>query len=238
MIKPAQYLAALLISFYFISTSAFLKLQQGIPSRHSLIISATSNENVDAPAKTFLECTRQAIAATRRALNDGNKLLEVEFPPLPLDYLEDSSSSARAIADANTRWAIEFAQGLADLGKIAIIYPDKAELNDAVMYANLPGGVNPFPNVTLATIRTDSIDNAQTLDQIFSSIFGATIGGTVDGVPNAALYVALISSTQELPDLQKLHKLNPNIPIVFFNLKLDFLVSKIWIRAFCILHLF
>ena len=48
----------------------------------------------------------------------GENLLEVEFPPLPLEYLEDSSSSARDVSDANTRWAIEFAKSFTDtLGK-------------------------------------------------------------------------------------------------------------------------
>jgi len=39
---------------------------------------------------------------------------QVEFPPLPLEFLEDSASSARAIADANTRWALEFAKSFTD----------------------------------------------------------------------------------------------------------------------------
>lgn len=39
------------------------------------------------------------------------------------------------------------------------------------------------------------------------------------------MYVAIISSTQELPDLEKLYNYDPSIPIVFFNLRLDVLVS-------------
>lgn len=174
--------------------------------------------------KTFLECVKQAAASARLAFENGEKLLEVEFPPLPLEFLEDSSSSARDIADANTRWAIEFAKTLSDKGKVSIIYPDQPELDDAIKYVDMEGKEKPFPNVTLATIRSDSIKNAGSIDQIFLSIFGATVGGTVAEIPGTDLYVAVVSSTQELTDLEKLHLINPDIPMVLFNLGLDTLV--------------
>jgi hypothetical protein len=175
--------------------------------------------------KTFMDCVKQAASATRTALNDGKKLIEVEFPPLPLEVLEDSSSSARDITEANTKWATEFAKYFVEMGKISIIYPDQPELDDAIKYV---GDDDIGENVTLATIRADSIKNAQTLDQIFSSIFGATVGGTVVTVPNTAMYIALVSSTQELPDLEKLYLADPKIPIVFFNLRLDVLVMQLY----------
>jgi hypothetical protein len=184
------------------------------------------------PARTFIDCTRQAAICARKALDDGEKLIEVEFPPLPLDFLEDSASSARDIADANTRWAVEFAKSFTDLGKVTIIYPDEAELDSAVQYVDEPGGRDPYTNVSLATIRTDSIRNAQTLDQIIMSVFGATVGGTVEAIKDTAVYVALVSSTQELPDLEKLHKLDPSIPIVFFNLRLDILRGDLGLPLF------
>lgn len=188
-----------------------------------MTVSDVSPPSVTEPPRTFLDCVKQAVVATRAALKDGNKLIEVEFPPLPLEVLEDSSSSARDIAEANTRWATEFARSFIQLGQVSIIYPDQPELDDALKYV---GTDDLGPNVTLATIRVDSIKNAMSLDQIFTSVFGATVAGTVAAVPNTALYVALVSSTQELPDLEKLHKLDPTIPIVFFNLRLDILVRK------------
>jgi hypothetical protein len=179
------------------------------------------------PATNFLACVRQAIVSTRKALNDGEKLLEVEFPPLPLEFLEDSSSSARDIADANTRWAIEFAQSFTEeLGQVTLLYPDDAELQDAIKYVDMDGGDNPLPNVKMACVRADSIRNAQSIDQILLSIFGARASaGTVNSIPGTKLYIALVSSTQELPDLEALHQLDPSIPMIFFNLRLDILVS-------------
>ena len=174
---------------------------------------------------TFIECARRAGQACRSAYNSGERLMEVEFPPLPLQYLEDSASSARDIADANTRQAIEFAKSFTDLGKVSIIYPDQPELEDAIKYVDSPGKENPYENVTLATIITDSIKNADSLDQIIMSVLGAVIGGTVEAIPGTVAYTAVVSSTQELQDLKKLNEIDPSIPIIFFNLKLDQLVS-------------
>ncbi|KAJ1412126.1 hypothetical protein B484DRAFT_455463 [Ochromonadaceae sp. CCMP2298] len=184
------------------------------------------------PPSNFLDCVRQAAQGAKKAIADGYNLVEVEFPPLPLEFLEDSSSSARDIADANTRWAIEFSRTFVENGLVSIIYPDQPELDDAIKYVDMDGGANPFPNVTLATIRSDSIRNAGSLDQILMSVFGATVGGTVEAVENTKMYIALISSTQELPDLEKLHNLDPSIPLVFFNLRLDILRGDLGLPLF------
>ena len=194
--------------------------------------SSPTSKPLSSTPSTFLDCVKQAVIGAQKALSQGEKLIEVEFPPLPLEFLEDSSSSARDIADANTRWAFEFAKSFTHLGQVSIIYPDKPELEDAVKYVDMPGGYSPYPNITLATIRSDSIDNAKSLDQILLSVFGATVGGTVESVPNTSLYIALISSTQELPDLEKLHLLDPSIPIVFFNLRLDILRGDLGLPLF------
>lgn len=192
----------------------------------------TMSTVASSPPTTFMDCCLRARTSVSKALESGHKLLEVEFPPLPLEYLEDSSSSARDIADANTRWAIEFAKGFSDRGRVSIIYPDEPELADAIRYVDMAGGATPFPNITLSTIRSDSIKNANTMDQIIGSIFGATVGGQVDKIPGTYMYVALVSSTQELPDLEKLQKLDPNVPIIFFNLRLDILRGDLGLPLF------
>ncbi len=189
-------------------------------------------KTMTSPARSFKDCVKQAVIITKKMLEEGNTLIEVEFPPLPLEYLDDSASSAGDIADANTRWAVEFAENMAAMGQISIIYPDQPELERAVKFVDEPGGEKPYPNVTLATIRADSIKNAQTLDQVILSVFGATVGGTVEGVEGTAMYIALISSTQELPDLEKLHNLDKSIPIVFFNLRLDILRGDLGLPLF------
>lgn len=222
-------LAMLLLSFTYAFKSPRhvtfpLHKQHTASKLYSTVTDGTACTN---PPRTFIESVRLAGAAVRRALVDGETLLEVEFPPLPLEYLEDSASSARDIANANTQWAVEMGKLLADFGQISLIFPDQPELDDALQYVGGETPSNPFTNVTLSTLRSDSIKNSKSIDQIIGSIFGATVGGTVAAVPGTAIYIALVSSTQELTDLEKLHLLDPSIPIIFFNLRLDFLVSGV-----------
>lgn len=46
------------------------------------------------------------------------------------------------------------------------------------------------------------------------------------------VYVAIVFSCQELPDLQELHKAVPDAPIIFFNLRLDTLRGDLGLPAF------
>jgi len=133
-----------------------------------------SDKSLSVPPKSFINCVKQAVEAAKKSLSNNDKLMEVEFPPLPLEYLEDSSSSARDIADANTRWALEFAKSFGETGlKVSVIYPDQAELDDAIKYVDMGGTTTPFPNVTMATIRTDRYFNKikNILVNIFSLSF-------------------------------------------------------------------
>eukprot|EP01041_Mallomonas_annulata_P003916 gene3916-7810_t len=220
------------MAFIFAFTQPRLKFSaiKTLRKASSVIMNA---ESLTSPPTSFLNCVKQSVAACKNVLANKDVLMEVEFPPLPLEFLEDSSSSARDIADANTRWALEFAKNFAATGmNVSVIYPDQAELEDAIRYVDMGDTTQPFPNVTMATIRTDSVRNAQSLDQIIFSILGATVAGTVEGVPGTNLYVAIISSTQELTDLEKLHLLDPTIPIVFFNLRLDILRGDLGLPLF------
>lgn len=54
------------------------------------------------------------------AFEDGFNLVEVEFPPLQQDYLEDSGSSAYDVSSANVRLASRFAQSFAAEGKVGL----------------------------------------------------------------------------------------------------------------------
>lgn len=60
-------------------------------------------------------CVQGAVEA---AFADDLNLVEVEFPPLDTDYLEDSGSSAYDVSSANVRLASRFAQSFAAEGKV------------------------------------------------------------------------------------------------------------------------
>lgn len=68
-----------------------------------------------------------------QAIADGNLLVEVEFPPLSVELMEDTSSSAYDISRANVRLASQFGEFFATDGKrVSILLPDEAELDRAV----------------------------------------------------------------------------------------------------------
>ncbi|KAG5184958.1 hypothetical protein JKP88DRAFT_163085 [Tribonema minus] len=184
--------------------------------------------NEPAPA-TFVQCIQQAAKAANKAIQDGYKLVEVEFPPLSVDFMEDTSSSAYDISRANVRLASQFGEFFSIEGKrVSVLLPDEPELERAV---EDEGTDELFPRVKLTTARSNIKGTAQSLDQIFSGFFGGKSGEVVP-IPNTDMYVAIIFSCQELPDLRKLHEADPEKPIVFFNLKLDSQRGDLGLPAF------
>eukprot|EP00638_Chattonella_subsalsa_P009816 CAMPEP_0117756214 /NCGR_PEP_ID=MMETSP0947-20121206/13929_1 /TAXON_ID=44440 /ORGANISM="Chattonella subsalsa, Strain CCMP2191" /LENGTH=318 /DNA_ID=CAMNT_0005575727 /DNA_START=228 /DNA_END=1184 /DNA_ORIENTATION=- len=168
--------------------------------------------------QSFGQCIQQAQLSTAAAIKDGFRLIEVEFPPLPQDILDDASSSAEDITRANTRLAVDFAKYFAGEGKnVAILYPDAAEFG---MAKSMQGTEVPFPNVKLHTIRNANMAEAKTIDGFVMGLFGKA-KGNVQIVEDCDMYIAVIFSAQELPELEDLASKEPNKPIIFFNLKLD-----------------
>ena len=219
----------------FVAVSFSLHAPRTVVRPRSMYLSAAI------PPNNFADCVKQAVIATNTAIEAGDKLLEVEFPPLPLAFLDDTSTSARDISNANTRWAIAFAQAFSSNGPISIMYPDEAELEDALGYLSsgskpleIKNGNSPSANVSLSTIRQDSVRNAESIDQLVLSIFGARRqrSGTVKANKGTVLYIVVVSSAQELPDIEKLHELDPDVPIILFNLKLDQLKGDLGLPLF------
>lgn len=54
----------------------------------------------------------------------------------------------------------------------------------------------------------------------------------IQPIEGTDIYVALVFSCQELPDLKELHKIKPDAKIVFFNLRLDTLRGDLGLPAF------
>jgi hypothetical protein len=134
------------------------------------------------------------------------------------DALEDSMSSAYDISRANVRLASSFGDAFAKQGKkVAIILPDKAERERAIEDT---GSDMPYPGVTIHSVSENAVDAATSFDSLISGLFNKG-GGEVTPIEDADMYVAIVFSCQEIPDLQKLHELEPEKPLVLFNLKLD-----------------
>ncbi|CAM9324872.1 unnamed protein product [Chrysoparadoxa australica] len=185
--------------------------------------------NEPVPA-TFNQCIAQASTAARAAIAENEMLMEVEFPPLSADYLEDAISSAYDLSRSNVRLAVQFATEFAaqDGKKVSILLPDEAELERAI---EDEGTDTPFNGVTLNTLTPSTSKSAVSFDQLIGGWFGQRTG-EIEPVEGTDIYVAIVFSCQELPDLEQLHKASPNTPIVFFNMKLDTQRGDLGLPAF------
>ena len=63
------------------------------------------------------------------------------------------------------------------------------------------------------------------------NLFGQR-SGVVNTIEDADLYIILTASAQELPDIEELHQAQPDVPVIFYNLKLDVLRGDLGAPAF------
>ena len=166
------------------------------------------------------------------AIEDGYKLLEVEFPPLPANILEMDDVTSYDVSLANLKLAINFAKFFSQDGKkVAILLPDEAELNIAL--DELGGDAKPHPGVLVTALRRSEEGDERVFkpEQVFLGLFGNK-AGNVKAVKGVDMYVVIGVSAQELPDVEELHELEKDKPIVLYNLKLETLRGDLGAPAF------
>jgi Domain of unknown function (DUF1995) len=69
-------------------------------------------------------------------------------------------------------------------------------------------------------------------EQLFLNLFGGGSGGSVKPMAGVDMYICIVASAQELPDIEELSSLEPDKPIVFYNMKLDVLRGDLGAPAF------
>jgi len=199
-------------------------------------LAATTTDATSLPPDSFKSLLNDAAAATDAAIADGSKLIEIEFPPLPISKLDDSSVSAYDVLAPNLQYVVEFAKRLepdAATGaprQIALTLPDQDERRRARQYY---GDVSPWPGVALHSLNGGDDDASDGFNPM--AAFGALFKqgtGEVTPAESASMYVIVGASCQELPAIATLAELEPEKPIVCFNLKLDTLRGDLGLPAF------
>lgn len=217
--------------------SATTKLYNVPPPAESDVEKFQEYASKQSPPSSFFELQQDCIRATRLARSDGHNLLEVEFPPLPANVLEMQDVSAYDVSEANLNLALEYSKGLLQsddsINKIAILFPDEAELGVAVEKF-LSGNPNPQPNIVVSSLRSRDPDDDRLIkpEQLLLSLFGQGSGGSVKPIDGVDAYICLTASAQELPDIEELHLAAPDATIITYNLKLDTLRGDLGNPAF------
>lgn len=176
------------------------------------------------PPSTFFQAIQQAATAVQEALDAGETLVEVEFPPLPAAQLESSAVGAYDVLDANIRLAVDFAKILSERDNVAIQFPDFEEKDRAV---ELNGESDtPAPGVRFGMLKAYS---GNLLERLM-----APRKEEVAIQKDDDILVVIGASAQELPDVEALVAQAKELgkPVILFNLKLDSARGDLGLPAF------
>ena len=195
-----------------------------------------TRDTLSMPADSFQTLLEEAAQSVQAAIADGQTLLEIEFPPLPISKLEDSSLSAYDILSANLQFSLEFVKRLGldpatgAPRKVALTLADAAERRRATQFF---GDDEPYPGCKLWSLNGggESGDEGFSPMALFGTIFKQGSGEVV-AADFADMHIIVGASAQELPAIAKLADLAPNKPLICFNLKLDVLRGDLGLPAF------
>lgn len=150
--------------------------------------------------------------------------------------------SAYDVAKANVNLALDFAKSFATTGssgKVAVMLPDEDECN--IMLEEMKIDVTPYPNVMLTSLRRSAEGDTRIFkpENLLIGLMGRGSGGTVKPIENTKMYVVVVASAQELPDVEELYEQIKDSEvdgmkpvIVMYNLKLDTLRGDLGAPAF------
>lgn len=190
--------------------------------------------NKSPPPRSFAMCVDQAYLSCEAAIRDGKKLIEVEFPPLPQQALDNGALGADVILDAQISHARQFARYFTGK-KVAIVFPDIVERNRFM-------GDTSFGGKSAKMVKDKLYDTVS--DNVrYSALGGGYKGSFIERlwvkqeyVPDVEetddVFVIIGASAQELPDVKKFCEAAGDRPVILFNLKLQTLRGDFGLPAF------
>ena len=178
-----------------------------------------------------------AFGSVQDALNDGEKLLEVEFPAVPGEDA-DYKAASDVYIDANVQYALVIGSSLYEkLGKrVQICLPDGVEFRRAKkVFSN---SLMMSEGVTLNTLDGKKQDASITgMFQKMSTGRGLRSGSADDEMDddfeNADVFIIVNVSCGELPDVEQFVKTTSGgRPIIMLNNQLDTLRADLGLFSF------
>jgi len=133
-----------------------------------------------------------------QAMDDGLKLIEVEFPPLlggPLSKTSLDDFSNVDVLDANRDWCIQFMSSFANKGKKAwLLFPDLKEAELAL--TNWPG--EQFKRCTWSTIENAAtkIGGSDAVSLAWGSRFARAFEDLTNQTPETESYIDNLDDEQ------------------------------------------
>jgi len=189
------------------------------------------------PGASIRDMQNSCYEATRRAYDDGIKLMEVEFPPLALEILDSEGTGAYDVSCANFQLALRLANSFASELNVTILFPDDSEVRIVCEKVGSCGSdgqplKNPLPGVNVGALRSNKGGLSFFGDFFMPLISNKDVTTDILSEYNADMYIFIGVSAQELVDVEQLHLVQPEKPFVFFNLKLDTLRGDLGTPAF------
>ncbi|QDZ23195.1 DUF1995 domain-containing protein [Chloropicon primus] len=194
---------------------------RGFTPRHRVVVRkrgrgrpSTSTSRRSLP-RTYEQALAQAHGAVRDALKDGEKLIEVEFPPLSLGAVcGDGEGSVEM--DANLGHVLELSAMLVKESKqknLKVLLPEEKEEEELLSLKEAQ-----YPN---ASFGTGFLTNPSLLGDVGLDLFQKPITECID--PEDSLFLAAYPSfsVNEMLAVEELHVEEPGTPIVVVNGELD-----------------
>uniref|UniRef100_A0A7S0MRW1 DUF1995 domain-containing protein n=1 Tax=Pyramimonas obovata TaxID=1411642 RepID=A0A7S0MRW1_9CHLO len=230
----------------FSSRSSCIRLKQpntkvlGV-ARRQMRVAAMAQESKDSLVKfpyNYYQVTSQSQDAVRKALADGHKLIEVEFPSLGLDSVPGDSEGCNEMNEsaALLRQFCKMFENAGNADKVRVYFPDAKELQVATTPAsgiNMSGGKwETSPTFVDSAFQLDFLTKPTALLEL-----GIDLSAKVqDRIrPEDEIFIAAYPSfnVNEMITVEELHRTAANgRPIITYNGELDRIRSGYYPKFF------
>jgi len=168
--------------------------------------------------KSYAEMVSDAVAAMLEAIKDGDRRMEVEFPPVPTK-VDGYKGSSDLFIDSNAQLAIAAAKQIAATGKrVHVVMPDNGEYIRT--YKMFKPSLDLVDGVTLGHLNEGKPGGG---GFSFAALMGGSAPDSKPAADKAAVFIIINATAAELPNIEEYvnRTCTGDKAAVLFNLELD-----------------